>query len=507
MTIHLQETPSFSQDLKRYAGLLWHRAWLIILAVLLAGVTAYLVSQQMTPVYQTTATMLVEQASSLNTSAYIDIWAEERSILTYTEMMIKAPILDGVIEALNLDMDHRDLQGLVQVQMVRDTKLVEVTVTDTNPQRAAAIANTVVAVFSREIQEMQALRYRDSKANMETQMGELQKQLNQVADSLAAEPEPTEKDRLEALQAQYQETFAFLLQAYEEIRLIESQSSSNMIAFEPAEAPTRPIRPRVFQNTLLAAVVGGMLAVGLIFLIDVLDDTLRRPEDIDFLGLPVLGIISRTEKNGENMVTVSHPRNPVSEAYRALRTNIQYASIDEPIRTVIVTSALPREGKTTVATNLATVMAQGESKVVIIDADLRQPKVHRKLQISNRRGLSELMIQGEEVALDGFLRATKTPNLSALPSGSLPPTPSEFLRSEKMNRILELAKEHADLVVVDSPPVLAVTDACVLAPRIDGVLLVNAKILGVVINDVKGTRSSYYYRHYYPYYQGAEESI
>ncbi len=300
-----------------------------------------------------------------------------------------------------------------------------------------------------------------------------------------------------------------------------------MIAFEPAEVPTRPISPRVLQNTLLAAVVGGMLAVGLIFLIDVLDDTLRRPEDIDFLGLPVLAVISRTEKNGGDLITVSHPRNPVSESYRALRTNIQYAGIDEPIRSVMVTSALPRDGKTTVASNLATVMAQGESTVIVIDADLRQPKVHRRLQVSNRRGLSELVIQSQ-VALDGFLRATKTPNLSVLPSGSLPPTPSELLGSEKMNRILGLAKEHADLVVVDSPPVLAVTDASVLAPRVDGVLLVvrmgktkktlltetvrqlshvNAKILGVVINDVKGTRSSYYYRHYYPYYQGAEEGI
>ncbi len=189
MTIQLQEAPTFSQDLKRYASLLWHRAWLVILAVLLAGVTAYLVSQQMTPIYQTTATMLVEEASSLNTSAYTDVWRDERSILTYTEMMVKAPILDGVIEALNLDMDHGELQGLVQVQMVRDTQLVEVTVTDTNPQRAAAIANAVVAVFSRQFQEMQAVRYRDSKSNLETQMGELQDELNQVADQLAAEPE------------------------------------------------------------------------------------------------------------------------------------------------------------------------------------------------------------------------------------------------------------------------------------------------------------------------------
>jgi non-specific protein-tyrosine kinase len=336
-----------------------------------------------------------------------------------------------------------------------------------------------------------------------------------------------ERDRLETTLAQYRQTYAALLQSYESIRLAEANSTSNVVQAEPASSPARPIKPRVLTNTLLAAVVGLLLAVGIAFLVEAMDDTIRNPGDVtQQLGLPVLGAIAKYDYEDDNPITTTQPRAPVAEAFRSLRTNIQFASVDSPLHTVLVTSPSPEDGKSTVAVNLGVVLAQSGRKVVILDADLHRPKVHKIIRLVNRRGLSDLFVQNQ-VNLDGAVQKTDIQNYYALTSGSLPPNPSELLGSEKMVDIIHQLKDQAELVVIDTPPVLAVTDACVLAPRVDGVLLiikpgvtklaackqaieqlrhVGAKILGVVLNEIEIKRSRYYYYHYRGYYYAYYDS-
>jgi non-specific protein-tyrosine kinase len=307
------------------------------------------------------------------------------------------------------------------------------------------------------------------------------------------------------------------------VRLAKAESTSDVILVEPASVPVSPIRPKVMQNTLLAAVVGGMLAVGLIFLIDALDNTIKDPEDVArHLGLPVLGMIALDEETSENdpLVTISKPRSPIAEGYRALRTNIQFASVDKPIKSLLVTSIAPSEGKTTVASNLGIAMAQGGRNVIMIDADLRKPKMHRRLNLPNRKGLTSLFMQ-PDMLLDGTVQKTDTNNLYVMTAGNLPPNPSELLSSDRMVEILKSIRNHADVVMIDTPPILAVTDAVVLSQRVDGVLIViktgstkttaaqqtvhqlrrlNANILGVVLNAVPTRGSRYYYSNeYYSY--------
>jgi len=220
------------------------------------------------------------------------------------------------------------------------------------------------------------------------------------------------------------------------------------------------------------------------------------------------------------------PRSPISEAFRALRTNILYASVDRPLNRLIITSPTPKEGKSTIATNLAVVMSQGGKRVGLIDADMRRPSQHKNLRLSNRKGLSDLFVQ-DHIFLDGTLRETAIPGVSMLTSGGLPPNPSELLGSEKMMEVLRQVQERVDTIIVDTPPVMAVTDAAVLAPKVDGVLVVirpgatklqhakqaveqihrsGARILGVVLNDIEPRRSRYhYYKGYYTfdeYYYG-----
>lgn len=522
------ETPSFSDDLIRYIGLLWHWAWLVILAVLIAGGIAFFVSRQITPVYQATATMLVNQAPSANSSEYAALLTSQRLAETYAQMLTTQPIMDGVANSLNLNALPDSLKKIVIVEPIRDTQLIKVNVQHTNPSLAARIANEVVITFSEYNENFQASRYADTEASLSAQLEDLNQRIQEInleIQAMGDDPDlELERNKQKTTLAQNQQLFASLLQTYEEVRLAKAESTSNVVLVEPANVPSDPIRPKILQNTLLAAAVGGMLAFGLIFLLDALDNTIKSPDDVTrHLGLPVLGIIARDQTTGENepLITIAQPRAPVSEAYRALRTNIQFASVDKPIQSLLITSIAPSEGKTTVAANLSTTLAQGGRNIILIDADLRKPKIHQRLNLSNQKGLTSLFMQ-PEVLLNGTVQKTDTNNLYVMTAGNLPPNPSELLASDRMDLIISKMKRNADMVIIDTPPIMAVTDAVILSQRVDGVLVVirvgstktaaaqqtinqlrrlNANVLGVVLNQVPTRGSRYYYSNRYYAYQ------
>ncbi len=211
------------------------------------------------------------------------------------------------------------------------------------------------------------------------------------------------------------------------------------------------------------------------------------------------------------LITIADPRSAVSEAYRTLRTNIQFSSLDRALRTILITSTVAEEGKSTTLANLAVTFAQGGNRTIAVDSDLRRPSLHRLFGVPNEAGLTTMVLEERN---DLLLQSTDVPNLSVLPSGPLPPNPSELLASRRMERIVEILKAEADFVLFDCPPIVAVSDAAVLAPRVDGVLLVvssgktkrdsaarakaqletvNANIIGAVLNNVKGDRNLYTY--------------
>ncbi len=218
------------------------------------------------------------------------------------------------------------------------------------------------------------------------------------------------------------------------------------------------------------------------------------------------------------IITHTNPKSPVSEAYRVLRTNIQYASIDNPLKTIVITSSGPMEGKTTTVTNLAVTFAQMGSRVLLIDADLRKPKVHKVFMLSNDTGLTNLLTSHEPNSK--FIRSTAIPNLDILTSGTIPPNPSELLNSNTMKQFLQKLREEYDIILLDAPPVGSVTDAAIISTYVDGTILVarsakverealkrsrelldkvNANIIGVVLNhlDKKSQGNYYYYQYYY----------
>lgn len=518
------ESYSLADELRRYALLFWQWAWLLVLSTVIFGAAAFFISKNTTPVYQASTSVLINEAPANKTTDYTSIVTSERLAQTYAQLMLKTPVIEAVIDRLGIQREPDELKQEIQVQTTNDTQLIEIKVEDTNPTIAGAIANTLVEVFIENNQALQASRYATTKSSLETQLARLDEQINQTSGNIAnLDPagELTERDRLETTLAQYQQTYASLLQSYEQVRVAEAQSTSNVVQVEPAVAPEFPIRPRVLLNTVLAAFIGFALSLGGVLLIDIFDDSLRNPEDITRqLGLPILGLIIRHDTNSFKPISILEPRSPVVEAFRSLRTSLQFASVDSPLRTLLITSPSPGEGKSTISTNLAIVLAQSGRSVILFDADLRRPRIHKVLGIPNRTGLTNLFVD-DEVDLSKVIQPGGVDHFNVVTTGILPPNPAELMGSEKMVRIIAGAKENADVVVIDSPPVLAVTDSVSLAPKVDGVLLiikpgvtnmaaarqsveqlrrVGAKLLGVVLNEVDISRSKYAYYQYKGYY-------
>jgi len=515
-----EETSPESIDLRQYAYLLWHWAWLIALAALLAGAAAYLVSRQQTPIYQAATTVMVNEAPSSQGNDYTSVLVSEQLTQTYSQLAVTQPILEQVAARLGLGLSGANLAGIITVQPVRDTQLIQITVRLEDPALAAAIANTLAQVFSEQIRQMQSDRFSASLDSLQAQMADVEAQIAALNAQAAKTTSQTEKARLDDKLTQYRQIYSQLLLSFEQVRLAEAQTVSTVLQVEPATTPTFPVSPKTGQNTLLAALVGAMLAVGAVFLIETLDDTIRDPEMLlRRYNLTVLGVIAHHEAIDGDPIVQRHPRSPVAEAFRSLRTNVQYASVDHPLRTLLITSPTPSDGKSTITCNLAVVLAHTGLRVTVIDADLRRPMLHRMLGVENLLGLSAIFRQSA-LHLNGHVQRTKTGNVSVISSGELPPNPAELLGSKKMREILDLVRERCDMLLIDTPPVLSVTDAVVLAPAVDGVILVikpgttrqaalkqalaqlnqvGARILGVVINEVgaRGTYYNYYYRRYY----------
>ena len=280
------------------------------------------------------------------------------------------------------------------------------------------------------------------------------------------------------------------------------------------------------------------MGVGLSFFLDSLDNSVKTVEDIEHnFELPVLGLIpaihSDGGKNGRKnggdevarisatLVTKYTPRSHVSEAYRSLRTNIQFSRIDDPLKTVVISSAAPSEGKSTSAANLAITTALSGIRTLLVDADLRRPVIHSLFGLEREPGLSNLL--AERLPLEKVVRPSGIENLSILTCGAIPPNPSELLGSQRMRDLIKLLSQQYDLVLFDSPPVITVTDTAVLSPQVDGLVLVvkshttdkraltraktilsnlKANILGVVLNKIElsGLAGSYDYYYHYNYY-------
>lgn len=332
--------------------------------------------------------------------------------------------------------------------------------------------------------------------------------------------------------------YLMLNEKYEENRIVEAGQIGSVRIVDWAKPPKFPIKPKKKMNLLLGIMMGLGLGVGITFLREYMDATLKTIEDVERLGFAVLGSIpfispQKLSKNGakdgdvtrieSRLVTHFAPKSPISESYRTLRTNIQYANVDHPTQLVVVTSSGPGEGKSTSVANLAITFAQMGAKTLLIDTDLRRPVLHGIFGHSRNEGLTNVLVG--RLKLEEAIKQTRIDDLDLLTSGTLPPNPSELLNSHMMETFLENVKQKYDIILLDTPPVIAVTDAAVLATKVDGVVLVmrsaatmkevlirsqmllnkvNAKLLGILVNGVNTANMYGSYYQYYEYYYASD---
>ena len=531
-------------ELRQYWHLLRRWLWLVVLGALISGSLAYVIGRKTSPVYQASTILLIAPGSAQALDSYSTLIASERLASTYAQLLQSAPVIEEtyrrleVMKAEGQPVGDLDASFSLSAMPMRDTQLLQVSLTGTDPTLLAAAANALVEGFIEWQTNIQRERYSESKANLTQEMEQLQASIEGIESriqelrSVGESQEQAELMRLQDQLVQYQNSYSALLSSYSEIGLAEANSSATVTVISQAEVPQVPIRPRIFSNTLIALVVGAFAGAGLAFLVEYLDDTVKSPEDLQAVGLGVIGTVQRVPVNGKDgssrIFAVGQPKSLVSEAYRTLRTNLQFSSLDTPLRSLVVTSAVATEGKTTTAANLAVVMAQAGNRIVLVDGDLRRPSTHKLFGLSNGTGLTTALVEDPE-ALNGYLQDSGIENLRILPAGPIPPNPQELLGSQRMEELLRMLEKEADIVVLDTPPTLVVSDANVLAARASGVLMVvntgktrraavrqaveglrnvGANVLGCVLNMVstRGARSSYYYSSYYysHYYDDGE---
>jgi polysaccharide biosynthesis transport protein len=311
-----------------------------------------------------------------------------------------------------------------------------------------------------------------------------------------------------------------LLQRAKETGVSSELKTSNIRIVDPAERPRSPVSPRTVTNLAGALVAGLVLAIGLAFFFEYVDSSLKSPDEVRaYLGLPTLGLVPALNpsswKGGSPLINAGVPPN-FAEAFRALRTNLLFSAADEGAKSLVITSTGPGEGKTMVAANLAIGLAQAGQRVILIDADMRRPRVHDMFDQPQEPGLSNLMVG--HAAASAIIRKSSVPGLWLLTAGRIPPNPAELLGSQRFREFIQLLSQHFDAVIIDSPPIMAVTDAAVAASAATGIIFVvgaemtsrhaarvaieqlqngHPRFLGAVLNRVELERNSYYYSGYY----------
>lgn len=519
-------------EIRRFFVLMRKWLWLIFVGTALVTSLTYLISSSMAPVYEASATLLDQQIFTNPGGEYAALQASQHSIKTYTELARSTPMLQEVAERLGPGFTVARLQNSVSAAPIPDTQLLRITAHDSNPEVAKNIANELAAIFAKRNTEIRQRRFEDARRELERQIAAIEKEIDTTQSAINALGDPkdaknvsmpefvrSEIARLENTLIKKQTLHTVLLRSAEDFRMASARYANNLAISSMAETPRAPVRPKVLNNTLLAVAVGLVCSTGLALVMERLDDTIKTPEDVsENLALSTLGNIGRLRGRnpGDRLIAGHHPKSPLSEGYRTLRTNLQFSTVDKSLSSLLVTSPSPGEGKSVTAANLGVVMAQTGLSVVLVDSDLRRPTLHRVFELPNNVGLTTLLLR-DDFSLEGHLQATKQGNLRLLTSGPLPPNPSELLSSKRMKGLLQHLREMAEVVILDSPPVLAVTDAAVLARQVDGVLLVldsgrtrrdmavraaddlrkiGGQIFGVALNKM-GAGGGYYYHYYY----------
>ena len=465
-------------DLRRLIGMA--RTWfpLMVVTAVLAGAAAFGVSSLQPNVYEAKATLMVGNAISATDPDYGKLLAAQSLAETYARIAKYMPNLEAVSKRLGSQDTPGALAGRLRVDAPKDSSSLIITATGTTPAGAAVLAN---ALADQLVATAPKLKGRDAEFQES-----INKELASTQDLLVATQArvTTLREKQSLTTAQEAELVALegrltsLRSTYASLLTFASGDQSNQLTIvEPAYESTTPVSPKTLLNVLLGVAFGLLVVAGVAFIAEQLDDSIKDAETIEEVAhLSTLGSIGRMKGDrGRSeiyrLAAILYPGSSIAEAYRTLRANVEFSSVDAPVRTLLVTSAMKDEGKTVTAANLAIVFAQAGRRVLLVDADLRKPSIHGLFKLPNAQGLTT-MLRSESVAVEAVAHATEQPNLRILTTGPVPPNPAELLGSHRMQVVLGLLQQSADLVVFDSAPLQAVADSAVLSAQVDATLLV-----------------------------------
>jgi len=503
----------------------------VILATLVGGAAATLLSGSPTPLYRATAQLYVAPASN-PTSAYQDVYLGQTLAKTYAQLATADVVLRPAMESAGFD-SLNTFRALTEVSQLKDSSILAVSFRYTDPQRAAAAANAIAESFITQGRNLQTALQGSAASQLDEQITAVQAdiksfdtQIGELRTENATRPRPELQSQilqLDASRQSKQQTLAQLLKTRDDMRLGAARADNTVYLWQPATAPAGPEPVRAPINTLAGAGAAGFLTLAVLVGIAYLDDRVRNVDELRAkLKLAPMAEVVRAQTPGSlagKLFLRDQPNSVESEAFRSLRTNVLFANVDRRPRRILLTSALPQEGKSVVSANLALAFAQSGTTTVLIDADLRRPSLHKLFNIKSSAGLTSLLMDMRGVA-SAVERFRVTEHLSVIPSGPLPPNPAELLSSGKMAALLKELAQIADeaTVIVDTSPVLAAPDAVALSTMVDGTILVvdsqrtharvsrralealhsvRAVILGAVLNNVSAEQA--YGFEYYPH--------
>ncbi len=539
-----------------YLRILRRWLWLVIVAAIITAGITFIINSNRTTIYQARVTLMIGQYLDSPNPDYSDIRMGIDLATTYVQLVETRPVLQGAADALGLELSPGILGSMVSASAVEETSLIVITVVFTDPVLAADIANAVAEELVRQsptnltAEQQQQVAFLNSQiAIVSDLIVDLQTRLVELSASIETSSDPAEiadlSEQRDVALEQFNFAQANLSQFSSTIAAIQQRSNSIQIV-EPAIPFGVFSSGTSITTIIIGALAGAVGAFVLAVLIEYIDDTIRNTEDATrILGLPILGTIvkygNRKRAYKDMLITRFPPMSAVQESYRAARTNILYTMEKDETGVLVVTSANPQEGKTINASNLAISMAMSGMGVLLIDADLRRPKLHETFMLENKVGLTTLLfadadsVDDEEAtgefatlpkAFRGCVQHTGIGKLYVLTSGFIPSNPSEILASAALARWVQILRQSPDIqmIIFDSPPALAAADSAVLASNLDAkvVMIINrgstrfgaakrlkeqfaqlgVPLLGIVMNRFNPRDESYSY--HYGYYYTAE---
>jgi polysaccharide biosynthesis transport protein len=533
-------------ELIQYIRLFRKWFWLILLATFVAGSVSFIVSSGRPPVYEASTTIAIGQFIQSPNPNSSDITVGIGLAQTYAKLITTYDVLQGTIDTLDLPLDVNQLERLIRTQILTGTSLMVVTVTYNDPVLVADIANGLAKQLvlhsptNLTPEQQTQIDFANAQiADLNQQLGTTRNQLKLIDDQIASSGS---SDTLAALQEQRNSLITQINQASATIAQFSStittlqERTNSLDIVEQARVPATSSGASVITTTLLGAIVGATLAIGLALLIEYLDDTIRTSEiATQILALPVLGGIVRfgkkTDDYAKRLVTSQPSASVVSEGYRTIRTNLMFNADSSSKGIYAITSPNPEEGKSITASNIAITMAQAGLQVLLIDCDLRRPKLHEVFGLKNDIGLTTLLsanpqeLRNEKEKLQKLLykciQTTKLAKLWLITSGFIPQNPTELLGSASFQSWVKMFRNfpEIDVVIFDTPPCLIAADSSVLAAtsKAEVVMVIDARrtrrgaalkakqqftnlglpIRGVVMNRINLREESYDYGYNY----------